>query len=133
MSVELYRQRPFMWYFGKPIDPCQQKIQRKWKRAYEMPIPTQSTLIGRKNRAKFENDCVSRNGDRIKITEPNSMTLVSFSSAEDASFNDVKRCDTFRSQGTENPPFRFFFFFGGHLVSKNGTALREGVDCGIPL
>ena len=64
-------------------------------------------LIGRKNQAKFENDCVSRNGHRIKTTQPNSMILVSFSSAEDALFNDVKKCDTFRSQGTENPPFRF--------------------------
>ena len=36
------------------------------------------------------------------------MILVSFSSAEDASFNDVKHDDTFRSQGTENPLFRFF-------------------------
>ena len=36
------------------------------------------------------------------------MILVSFSSAEDALFNDVKKYDTFRSQGTENLPFRFF-------------------------
>ena len=40
------------------------------------------SLIGRKTRAKFENDCVSKNGHRIKITQPNSMILVSFSSAE---------------------------------------------------
>ena len=32
-----------------------------------------SSLIGRKNQAKFENDCVLRNGHRIKITQPNSM------------------------------------------------------------
>ena len=49
-----------------------------------------SSLIGPKNQAKFENDCVSRNGQRIKITQPNSMILVSFSFAEDALFNDVK-------------------------------------------
>ena len=35
------------------------------------------------------------------------MMLVSFSSAEDALFDSVK--NTFRSQGTENMPFRFFW------------------------
>ena len=49
-----------------------------------------SMLIGRKNQVKFENDSVSRNGHKIKITQPNSMILVLFSSAEDALFNDVK-------------------------------------------
>ena len=52
-----------------------------------------STLIGRKNQAIFENECVSRNGHKIKITQPNSMILVSFSSAEDALFNDIKMWD----------------------------------------
>ena len=37
------------------------------------------------------------------------MILVSFSSAEDALSNDVKKYDIFSSQGTENPPFRFFW------------------------
>ena len=37
------------------------------------------------------------------------MILVSFSSAEDIWFNDVNRYNTFSSQGTENPPFRFFW------------------------
>ena len=37
------------------------------------------------------------------------MILVSFSSAEDALSNDVKKYTTFRMPGTENPPFRFFF------------------------
>ena len=37
------------------------------------------------------------------------MILVSFSSAEDALSNDVKKYTTFRMQGTENPPFRFFW------------------------
>ena len=67
------------------------------------------SLIRRKNPAKFENDCISRNGRRIKSTEPNLMILVSFSSAEDALSNDVKKYTTFRMQGTENPPFRFFW------------------------
>ena len=66
------------------------------------------SLIRRKNPAKFENDCISRNGRRIKSTEPNLMILVSFSSAEDALSNVVKKYTTFRMQGTENPPFRFF-------------------------
>ena len=47
------------------------------------------SLIGRKNPAKFENDYISRSGHRIKITQPNVMILVSFSSAEDALSNDV--------------------------------------------
>ena len=63
-----------------------------------------SSLIGRKNQAKVENDCVLRNGHRIKITQPNSMIFVSFSSVEDALFS---------SQSTENRPFRFFL---GHPV-----------------
>ena len=64
-------------------------------------------LIGRKNEAKFENDCISRNEHRIKLTQPNSIILVSFSSAEDALTNDVNKYDTVSSQGTENLPFHF--------------------------
>ena len=37
------------------------------------------------------------------------MILVSFSSAEDALSNDVKKHNTISSQGTENPLFRFFW------------------------
>ena len=68
-----------------------------------------SSLIGHKNQAKFENDFVLRNSHRVNITQPNSMILVSFSSVEDVSFDDVKRYCTFRSQGTENLPFRFLW------------------------
>ena len=35
-----------------------------------------SSLVGRRNQAKFENDCISWNGHRIKITQPNLMILV---------------------------------------------------------
>ena len=49
-----------------------------------------SSLIGRKNQAKFENDCISRSGHIFKLIQPNLMILVSFSSAEDALSNDVK-------------------------------------------
>ena len=67
------------------------------------------SLIGGKNQAKFENDCVLTNGHRIKITQSNLMILVSFSSARVAWFEGVKRYGTFRSQATENPPFRFLW------------------------
>ena len=67
-----------------------------------------SSLIGRKNQAKFQNDCIARSGHRFKITQPNLMILVAFSSAEDALSNNVNKYNTFSSQGTENPLFRFF-------------------------
>ena len=68
-----------------------------------------SSLISRKNQAKFDNDLISRNGHRFKTTQPNLMILVSFSSAEDVWSNDVNRYNTLSSQCTENPPFRFFW------------------------
>ena len=74
---------------------------------YERPFPTQFFAHRSQKSSEIENDC----GHRIKVTQPNSMTLVSFSFAEDALFNNVKN-NTFRSQGTENPPFRFL----GHPV-----------------
>ena len=72
-----------------------------------------SSLISRKNQAHFENDCISRYGNRIKIIQPNLMIVVSFSSAKDALSNDVKKKNTLSSQGTDNPPFRFLC---GHPV-----------------
>ena len=45
----------------------------------------------------------------IKIAQPNSMILVSISSAEVALFDDVKRHGTFSFQSTEHPPFRFLW------------------------
>ena len=48
-----------------------------------------SSLIGRKNQEKVENGCISRSGHRFKITQPNLMIMVSFSSVEDALSNDV--------------------------------------------
>ena len=47
------------------------------------------------------------------------MILVSFSSAEDALSNDVKKYTTFRMQGTENPPFRFFLGHPVYLQTKD--------------
>ena len=66
-----------------------------------------SSLIS-KNPAKFENYCISRNGHRIKFTQPNLMILVSLSSAENVLSNDVNKHNN-SSQGTENPPFGFFW------------------------
>ena len=86
-----------------------------------------SSLIGRKNQAKFENDCISRGGHRIKIAQPNLMILVSFSSAEDVLSSDVKEIyNTFCSQGTENPPFRFFFLTPGIFKSKEISVRLKG-------
>ena len=58
-----------------------------------------SKLISSKNYAKFENYCISRNAHRIKFTQPNSMILVSFSSAEGALTKDLKEYEIFSSQG----------------------------------
>ena len=54
-----------------------------------------ASLIVHKNQAKFENDCISRSGHKFKTTQPNFMISVSFSSAEDALSNDVKKYDIF--------------------------------------
>ena len=54
-----------------------------------------SALIGPQNPAKFENDCILRSVHRFKITQPNLTILVSFYSAEDGSYNDVKKYDIF--------------------------------------
>ena len=78
-------------------------------KTYGSLVPT----LGRKNQAKFENDCISRSGHRFKITQPNLMILVSFSSVEDALSNDVNKYDILSSQGIKNP---LFCFFGGHPV-----------------
>ena len=74
-----------------------------------------SSLIGPKNLAKFENCCIARSVHGFKITQPNLTILVSSSSAENVLFNDVKKYDIFDLQGTENPPFRVF---GGHAVFR---------------
>ena len=95
-----------MVFLRKPVYPCQQKIQRKRKRAYE----SHSLHNLRSSVAKIMQNLkmtVSRNGHRFKIAQPNLIILVSFSSAEDALFNDVKTYNIFRSQGIENRPFQF--------------------------
>ena len=122
MSVELYRERPFITCFGEAhwserchirpflaytvsfVDTDQWASPKHHMKGHSRH---NSSLIGRKNQAKFENDCVSRNGHRIKSTQPNSMILVSFSSVEDAVFNNKKNM-TLLSR-VKNMPFRFFW------------------------
>ena len=72
-----------------------------------------SSLIGRKNQAKFENDCIARSGHRFKITQPNLKILVSFSSAKDALSNKFNKYIYITLLGRKVLPFRFF---GGHPV-----------------
>ena len=101
MSVELYRERPFIKVFWlSPLILCHIRqfsayivsfVDTDQWTSPKHHMKGNSSLIGRKNLAKFENDWVSRNGHRIKLTQPNSMIGVSFSSAEDALFKDVKK------------------------------------------
>ena len=51
--------------------------------------------------------------------------MVSFSSAENALSNDVKKHNTFSSQGTENPPFRFFGTRGIDLIQYSHSFITE--------
>ena len=67
-------------------------------------------IIKYKASSADEND--SKIIDRINITQPNSMILVLFFSAEDASFNDIKKYDTFRSQGTKKKKSAVPLFLG---------------------
>ena len=59
------------------------------KHHYGRFFPTQFLAHQSQISRVFENDCISRNEYRIKITQPNLMILVSFSSAEDALSNGV--------------------------------------------
>ena len=106
MSVELYRERPFIWCFGEAyqserchilpfsaytvsfVDTDQWASPKHLMKGHSRN--NNYLLIGRINQEKFENYSDSRNGHRIKITQPNSMILVSYSSAEDAIFTDIK-------------------------------------------
>ena len=104
------------------------------------------SLIGRKNQAKFENDCVLTNGHRIKITLSNLMILVSFSSAGVAWFEDRRLLKIRRSAfyGTPGIDFHFlpyvlilgldyqFITLVYSHVKKIETAQREGVWKAIP-
>ena len=129
MSEELCRDKPSIYgVLWKLIDPCFFCYHGSMgfpKTPYRRLFPRHNyTLIGRKYQAKFENDCISRSGHRFKITQPNLMILVSFSSAEDALSNDVKQFDIFSSQSTENPPFCFFGTPGIVMYQKYITSLE---------
>ena len=103
---------------GNPVEPCFfcwhgstgfPKTQQ-WKAIPNIILRSSVAKIREvKNQTKFENDCVLTNGHRITITQSNLMILVSFTSAGVAWVEDVKRYGTFRSQATENPPFRFLW------------------------
>ena len=74
-------------FWGSPLIRVNKRNTVQWDSAkHDMKDHSRhnSSLIGRKNQAKFENGCVLRNCHRIKITQPNSMIVVSFSSVEDA-------------------------------------------------
>ena len=91
----------FQGVLGKPMAPLIRGNKRttdQWastKHRMEGFSLHNSSLVGRKNQAKFENGYISRNWHRIKITQPNLMILVSFSSGEDVLSNDVKNISHF--------------------------------------
>ena len=95
MSEELCSEKLSIRCFGgSPLIRGNKRNMDQWastKHHMEGFFRHNSSLIGRKNQAKFENDCISRNWHRIKITQTNLMILVSFSSAKDALSNDVKK------------------------------------------
>ena len=107
MSVEWYREWPFIMFFfffffggGSPLIRINKRKNETesgvcdtvqingllgfTKTPYERPFPIQFYPHWSKNQAKLENACFSRNGHRIKITQPTSMIMISFSFAEDA-------------------------------------------------
>ena len=63
---------------GRPPPPQKKKKKKKKMEGFPGTIFRSSVA---KNQAKFENDCISRSGHRFKITQPNLLILVSFSSA----------------------------------------------------
>ena len=93
MSEELWRDKPSIMVFcGSPL--IRGKKKKQWastEQRMDCLSRHNSSLIGRKNPAKFEHDCILRSAHRFKITQPNLTILVSFSSAEDVLSNDVKK------------------------------------------
>ena len=88
MSEELCRDKPSIWCLVEAHCAVFLLLPRiiglPQKTIWQLCPDTilRSSVAGRKNSAKFENDCISRNGHRIKFTQPNLMILVSFSSTE---------------------------------------------------
>ena len=113
MSGELWRDKPAIRCFCEsPLIRGNTRNTEQWAstgRCMDGQSRQNYSLIRPQNPTKFENDRIFRNGHRIKITQPNLMILVSFSSAEDALSKDVKIFNTFYSQCTKNPPFRFLW------------------------
>ena len=96
-----------------PIDRCKQKKRAPIGFSRNITMKGDSwhkeRLATCQIRVKFENDHLSRNWHKIRITQPNLMIEVSFFSAKDALSNGMKVYIIFSSQCTENPPFRFFW------------------------
>ena len=80
-------------FCGSPLNRGNKRNTEQWAstgQCMDCLSRQNSSLIGPKNPAKLENYCISRSVHRLKITQPNLMILVSFSSAEDVLSNDVK-------------------------------------------
>ena len=74
-----------MVFCGSPLIRVSFVATDQWaspKRCMEDFSRHNSSLIGRKNQAKLENYCIARSEHRFKITQPNLMIMVSFSSVE---------------------------------------------------
>ena len=123
MSEELCRDKPSIYTVscGSPLSVFSFVATDQWastKHHMDDLSRHNSSLIGRKNPAKFENDCISRNGHtcRFKITQPNLMILVSFSSAENALYNDVKNMTLLARRVLKIRLSAFFGTPGGHFI-----------------
>ena len=100
MSEELCRDRPSIWCLVEAFH------KTPWGRS----VPTQVFAHRSEKSSEISKWLYfKKNGHSIKITQPNLMILVSFSSADDTLSNDIKKHNTFSSQSTENPPFRFLW------------------------
>ena len=134
-SEELWREKPSIQCFveAQLIHSFNKRKTEQWaSTGQRMECLSQHGILRlsvQKSSEFFENDCISRSVHRFKITQPNLTILVSFSSAEDVLSNDVKKYEIFGLQGTENPPFRFFWdtWYMKPQCSQNGvTSLRCG-------
>ena len=98
---------------GKSIDLCQQKKHGStgfpqafsWKAIPDIILCSSVTKI----EWNLKMTIFQEMSIEWKITQPNLMILVSFSSTEDVWSNDINKYNTFSSQCTENPPFLFFW------------------------
>ena len=123
MSEELCREKPSIMVFsGSPLIRVSFVATDQWaspKHLIQGFSRQNSSLIGRKNQAKIENDCISRSGHRFKITQPNLMILVSFFSVENALFNDVRNKKFLARKVLKIRRSGFFGTHGIHVMHIN--------------